>query len=92
MAGKEFVRYHLRRIKPLGLVRRTMVRVLVMREHLVPTDDPAQGSAAVLANAGPCSIGKKTEIGPDVSGSPANHSTIDCPHLRAATVAIPMSK
>jgi hypothetical protein len=31
----------LRSIEQLGLVRRMMVRVLVTRERLVPTDDPA---------------------------------------------------
>jgi len=41
--AKAFVRYHLRRIKPLGLVRRTMARVLVLREHIVTTDYPVQG-------------------------------------------------
>jgi hypothetical protein len=39
--SRHFVRYHLWRIERLGLVRRTMVRVLVTRERLVPTDDPA---------------------------------------------------
>jgi len=39
--SRHFVRYRLRRIERLGLVRRTMVRVLVTRERLVPTNDPA---------------------------------------------------
>src|SRR5512132_2997907 len=33
----------LRSIEQLGRVRRMMVRVLVTRERLVPTDDPAWG-------------------------------------------------
>ncbi|MDA4128264.1 MAG: hypothetical protein OK422_02175 [Thaumarchaeota archaeon] len=40
-SSRHFVRDHLRRVERLGFVRRTMVRVLVTRERLVPTDDPA---------------------------------------------------